>query len=282
MRLDPAAAREALAPVARRLGTSVEEAAEGVIRVVNQQMARALHLISVEKGIDPRPFTLTAFGGAGGLHVCALAEALKMREALIPVHGGVLSALGMLAAPRGRERAHGVARLLTPEIAPLLEGRFRAMEEEGRAALIREGVSPAEIHCRRRIDLRYQGQSYSLTLPWRGADETEAAFHRLHAHRFGHRFQLPVEIDSVRVTLQGPEPTLSLAPSGEEGSASRTVGRLHGISAPVPILHRSALGEGEEVMGPALIVERVATTYLAPGWRAAPDRSGNLRLRHLP
>ena len=106
MQLDEQAARAALQPLAQAMGVSVEQAAHGVIELANEHMAQALRVISVERGIDPAAYTLTAFGGAGGLHVCALADALAMRHALVPIHAGVLSALGMLVAPRGRQLSH--------------------------------------------------------------------------------------------------------------------------------------------------------------------------------
>jgi N-methylhydantoinase A len=131
MSLDLDAAGKAMAPLAEAMGCALEEAASGIIRVANEHMARALRVISLQRGIDPRGFTLASFGGAGGLHVCALAEALQMERAMVPVHGGVLSALGMLASRPGRQ-------LSRTALGPI-SGRTEKELEQALMDLAREG-----------------------------------------------------------------------------------------------------------------------------------------------
>jgi N-methylhydantoinase A len=137
MRLDPDAARAALARLAQAMGLSIEEAALGVVRLADEHMARALRVISVQRGLDPRDFILTSFGGAGGLHVCALAEALGMTRALVPVHAGVLSALGMLVTPAGRTLTRTRLGLLAEIGDAEIEAALDHLAESGIAELSR-------------------------------------------------------------------------------------------------------------------------------------------------
>ncbi|WJW75760.1 hydantoinase/oxoprolinase family protein [Thiohalobacter sp. IOR34] len=278
MRLDVEAARRALQRIASPLGLSVEAAAEGVLRIANEHMVRALRVISVERGLDPADFVLTSFGGAGGLHVCALAEALGVRRALVPVHGGVLSALGMLAAPRGRQLSRTLARPLADCDPRHLQAQFAALIEQGSSALAAEGLAPEALQVERSLDLRYVGQSYTLNLPWQADPARLAeAFHAAHAVRYGHRLEAPVELVNLRVGLRGPRPGLRLgAPAVEMARPVRA--SLHGIGGEVPVWPRATLAPGERLEGPALITESVSTTLLAPGWRAEVDAVGNLLL----
>ena len=283
MPLDTAAARQALQRIADPLGMSVESAAQGVIDLANQHMANALRVISVQRGHDPRDFTLVSFGGAGGLHVCALAEALDMPTALVPIHGGVLSALGMLAAPRERQLSRTCAGILASFPAETLEHHFQALESQGRTDLAKEGVPVGAIASRRSVDLRYAGQTFTLGVPWTDPRTAAEHFHHRHERRYGHRLDLPVELVNLRVTLHGPTPALSL-PVTPPKTAATPVGsvHLHGTDhvsdRAAPVWRREELGAGQCITGPALVTEQVATTYIAPGWRCTVDETGNLLL----
>ena len=206
MGLDPKAARTAVARVAGPLGLSVEEAALGIVRIADEHMAQALRAISVERGLDPRDFVLTSFGGAGGLSVCALAEALGMDRALVPVHAGVLSALGMLAASPGRTLTRTRLGLLAALGDREIDRALDELAEQGIAALAREGIGRERLQLERALALRYRGQSYALDLPWEGVSATRAAFHERHAARYGHCLEMPVEVASLRVRVRGPAP----------------------------------------------------------------------------
>ncbi len=279
MRLDAAAAHAAVGRLGERLGLTAEETAAGIITLADEHMARALRVMSVQRGVDPRRLTLVSFGGAGGLHVCALAERLGMRQALVPVHAGVLSALGMLAAPRGRQLSHTVISPLEALAPAELERHFDQLAQQGEAALQAEGVAPDRLARRRTLDLRYRGQAYTLNVPWDGATAaTVEAFHQAHQARFGHRLALPVELVNVRLGLFAPASSLALAdvpttPAGPVGAAI-----LHGLTEPAAVWARERLAAGQAIDGPALITERVSTTYLAPGWRCRVDGVGNLVL----
>lgn len=271
LRLDVAAAETTVARVGASLGVGVQEAAAGIVHLANEHMARALRVISVQRGIDPRPLTLACFGGAGGLHVCALAEALGMRQAMVPAHAGVLSALGMLAAPRARQRSRTVHWPIEGAEAAAIERALGELAEQASAELVAEGIAPDALHTDSSLDLRYRGQSYTLNLPWQALDGAAASFHVAHEQRYGHRLNLPVEIVNLRVAVRGPAGSLPLQASpGQEGAAP-------GAGDP-PLYRREALGPGTRIAGPALIAEALATTWLAAGWRAEVDEAGNLLL----
>ncbi|MGA7801650.1 MAG: hydantoinase/oxoprolinase family protein [Gammaproteobacteria bacterium] len=278
MELDVQAARRAVGRLAQAMGSSSEHAAAGIVRVANEHMARALRVISVQRGVDPRALVLASFGGAGGLHVCALAEALAMERALVPVHAGVLSALGMLAAAPGRQ----LSRTLSGPLAGFGEGEIHEalldMEARGRAALAAEGVADEAIQVTRALDLRYLGQSYTLTIPWQGREAGLRAFHAAHEARYGHRLDAPVELVNLRVRVRGRPPAVALRSAGTaRGQPCRRVA-VAGVVSEVPVWQRSALGGGQHISGPGLVIDTVATTWLAPGWHGVVDGVGNLLL----
>ena len=279
MRLDVAAAERAVEALARKLGLSLVAAAQGVIDIANEHMAQALRVISVQRGEDPRDYVLTSFGGAGGLHVCALAEALGLERALVPVHAGVLSALGMLAAPRARQ----LSLTLSGPLAGFCDGdvaqRFEIMASSGQAALAAEGVAADRIARSASVDLRYLGQSYTLNLPWAGVAQTAAAFHALHEKRFGHRMEQAVELVNLRLALEAPAAPLRLAAWNGQPEREVVQATVAGVAASVSVWPRARLRSGQRLTGPALITETVSTTFLAPGWEARLDGVGNLHLR---
>jgi N-methylhydantoinase A len=282
MRLDVAAARLVLERLARAMGQSAERAALGILRVANENMARALRVISVQRGIDPRGFTLASFGGAGGLHVCALAEALGMRNAMVPVQAGVLSALGMLVARPGRQRLRTRLGLLDELEDGGLQRELAQLAEGGIAELCEEDQEREVIEIRYSLDLRYQGQSYTLNLPWQGCAATAAAFHRLHETRYGHRMDAPVELVNLRVALEG-----AAAPIGLQSLQARRYAEpleaveLIGEGGPVPRYEREQLAAGQRLEGPALITETVSTTWIEAGWSCRVDAVGNLLLEKI-
>ncbi len=279
MVLDEGAARRAIEPVAAALGLSIDHAALGIVRVANEHMTRALRVMSVERGLDPREFTLVSFGGAGGLHVCDLADALGMRRALVPVHAGVLSALGMIIAPPSRTLSRTIARPLRSLADHELTQRFDVLAETARAELLAEGLAAATLTEVREVDLQYQGQSYPLTVVHRSVEQSEAEFHELHARRYGHRLRHAVELVNVRVHVRGLANVVNLeAPQSPRNAAARP-GALLGVSAPVPVLDRSQINPVSVIAGPALITETIATTYVAPDWEARGDAAGNILLR---
>ncbi len=279
MHLDVAAARRAVGDLADRMAVSLEQAALGIVRVANEHMARALRVISIERGADPADLTLTSFGGAGGLHVCALAEALDVREALMPVNAGVLSAMGMLVTPPGRVLSHALQGVLGDLSVARIETGFAGLMRQGRDALVSEGQSEADLQAWRTLDLRYLGQSACIETPWYGdIDDASEDFSRRHEQRYGHRIDAPVELVNLRLRITGVVPGLALPelptlPNGKAHAWSET------SDGRVPVYARTELAADQQLAGPALITESVATLWLAKGWSLRVDRWGNLWLR---
>ena len=193
LQLDRELAIKAVAKIADQIGLSVEETALGIVSVANEHMARAIREISVNRGHDPADFMLASFGGAGGLHVCALAEAMHMRQAIVPNRGGVLSAMGMLVAPRGRQFARTVNRDSEAADSASLENEFRELAELGKLELLAEGLAAENLGYHRSADLRYKGQSYTLNVPWEDTQQAIDAFQAKHRQRYGYDMAVAVE-----------------------------------------------------------------------------------------
>jgi N-methylhydantoinase A len=245
-------------------------------------MARALRVITIQRGLDPRGFTLTSFGGAGGLHVCALADALGIRDALVPIHAGVLSALGMLVAPPGRTLTRSWMALCETLTDRDMETGLAQLAERGVHELVAEGSARPGISVTSSLDLRYQGQSHTLNLPWRGLEATIESFHVRHAELYGHRLGIPLELVNLRVRVRTPSRRLSLPTTAAvERSTPRPVRRLcaYEIADPVPVYTRDSLGAARQIEGPAVVTDPVATVWIAPRWWAQKDAVGNLWLR---
>lgn len=202
-----------------------------------------------------------------------------MRRAMVPAHAGVLSALGMLVTPPGRLLARTWLGPLATRSDHAIGERIDELAEEGRDALVGEGMPLADIRVEPSLDLRYRGQSSTLNLPWQGVEATSENFHRLHHDRYGHRLDVPVELVNlrVRVTVEPPVQTLPIDQSSADASQGG-LGQVFGWDDPVPILSRESLPVKEPVAGPAVIVDSFATCWLAAGWTAWRDALGNLRL----
>ena len=280
MTLDREAAIAAVGRIAARLQMSVEDAALGIVALANEHMVQALRVISVQRGVDPRQYVLVSFGGAGGLHACALAEALGMSSVLVPVHAGVLSALGMLAAARTRQLSRTVTGVLEDFTADALTEQLQALAKAGIEELLVEGIAAGDIETDFSLDLRYRGQSYTLNLPWQGIADTGAAFHAEHEQRYGHRLSTGIELVNLRCGLRSTPPNISLpeASAGKPVVPQQVV--IAGQAGSIPVWPRAGLLAGQEIAGPALVTETVATTWLPEGWSCKIDRLGNLLLEH--
>ena len=273
--LDRAAAERALAGLGETLGLNAVAAAAGVLAVADAAMAAALRVISVERGLDPREFALVAFGGAGGMHACALAEELGMTTVLVPRATGVLSALGLAFSDLRRDYARPLPAELGAEPPAALEEAFAALE-----AAAREDLD--EPDCERRADLRYRGQSFELTVPADDAAALAERFHACHEQRYGYRMEgEPVELVALRVvaTVAVQKPVLEEpdAPADLAEPPTREI-RVGETWTPVPVHDRAALGRGSEVAGPCLVEFADATLVVRDGWRGAIDAAGTLVL----
>ena len=273
-------ARASLEPLAQRIGLSIEETALGIIDIANEHMAKAIRLISVNKGHDAKDFILASFGGAGGLHVCALADAMAMKNALVPVHGGVLSALGMVVADQGRQFSKTLSLDVQHIDEKPLEDQFAQLEAGGMEQLALEGLDSSMLVSKRSADLRYMGQSYTLNLDWDTLAGVLDAFERLHEQRYGYSHDGPIELLTIRVNLS-TEKTPFVLPQLIAQAHCNNIRhcKVYGESEQARLLAREELYPGESVEGPAVITEYSATTFVAANWSVAVDGFGNLVLQ---
>lgn len=278
--LDRDGIRPFLERLARGLGTGLEEAAEGVLEVADATVERALRVISVERGYDPRTAVIVAFGGAGGLHAAAMAGRLRAAGALIPSDPGLLSARGMLAAPLTMEAARTL--LISeedPDHVERMEEVFAQLEQSAARRLLAEGADPAAILRVRRVDARYRGQSFELTVE---ASRWREAFREAHRARYGHaREDRPLEAVTLRVELSLPPPGLPVPRLPEAQGpppAHPGLAWVEGGWREIPRVWRRDLRAGHRLEGPAVVLEYSATTWVPPGWRVEVLGSGDLFL----
>lgn len=259
---------------------SVEEYAAGILRVVETEMDKAIRVISVEQGYDPRDFILVAFGGGGPVHACSLARALRMPKVLVPAMPGALSALGILLADAVRDHARTV--MLPGEAIHDLAPLFAEIEERAQAEFAAEGLEGA---AQDSLDLRYAGQGYELNVAWdsKSPADSIAQFHRLHQQRYGFSEpQKPVQIVNLRLRMvAAAEPWVpmrrELVPG--DGSAACYAERpifFDGAFLPSRLYHRERLVPGDAIRGPAMITEYTSATVLPSDCVATVDAFDNL------
>jgi N-methylhydantoinase A len=272
--LDSEAADEAIAALASAVGVGELEAAEGIVRVANQEMVRALRVVTVERGVDPRRFALLPFGGAGPMHAAALAEELGMTRILCPRASGVLSALGLVASDRRRDAVRTV--LLSG--AELTMERTRSAVDQLRDSLA-EGFAP-EAETEVEYEMRYRGQSFELAVPGPvGVDPAELVerFGATHEDRYGYREpDEEVELVNVRVALRAPGPEAE--PRAAEAGELRRVGRkarFGGDWLDAEVL-RGEPPAGFEAEGPCIFELPESTLVVPPRWSANVDASGTI------
>jgi len=258
------------------------QAALGVVQVANANMEAALRVVSIERGYDPRFFTLVSFGGAGGLHVCALARALKIPRVLIPRDPGTLSALGVLLADVVKDYSQTVMMPVANLNRRKVERIFAELERRGRRELKEEGFPDNRITVVRQAAMRYRGQSFEIDVPWRR--NFEAAFHHAHRQRYGYADAgRATEIVSLRVRCTGKvsKPrTQKFSPQSERKAEPFSLIDIHfgERATPTPVFKREELAVGARIDGPALITEYSSTTLLPSKTRLTVDQWLNLIL----
>ena len=286
MPLDAGAAQRATGKLGEALGTSAEDTAGGVHDVVNQNMAAAARMHAIERGADLRGTPLIAFGGAGPVHACGVAELLESPSIVFPANASVLSAFGALVTPVRIDLARSLVRRLDQIGAGERDAVLDEMRDEGRRVLTGAGVAPGDVTFRYAIDARYHGQGNEITIDLgpeanEADDEVEGRFATRYAAVYGMTIpDVPVEVVTWRVAAFAPAPAVSLAATATGGAAERKgvrPVRFHRGAKPVPtpVYDRRSLPVGTSVRGPALLEERETTTVLRPGWVAevAPDGS---------
>tara|TARA_B100001123_G_scaffold14307_1_gene16275 strand:+ start:13 stop:2022 length:2010 start_codon:yes stop_codon:yes gene_type:complete len=290
MMLDIQNSEDSIKPLAQKMGVTQLQAAEGIIRVVNSNMERAIRSISLERGFDPRDFTLVPFGGAGPLHACDLAKELRIPRILVPAYPGVLSALGIAVADVVKDYSQTV--MLRGVIQKSdLEEVFKSMQEQGRAEMLDQGIVEGQLQPRKMLDVRYVGQSFELTIecPTTSDDFTDRvseAFNTEHERRFGYKDpQSAIEIVNARLKMiaQGdpyqPEAVhLSSKTPLQEAILDQDEVIFYGESHTTTMYDRSKLLPGNMIEGPAIVFQLDSTTVIPPDWHGTLDVYSNLIL----
>ena len=288
--LDEKRAKEALTILAREMSeasaskVSAERAALGVLRVVNVGMERALRVVSVERGYDPRSFSLVSFGGAGGLHAVELARALRIPRVIVPADPGALSATGALASDVLRDQSRTVMLDAHQKGArERLERAFRQMEREARRSLLREGFEESKQRHARSINARYRGQSFELEIEWLSGARLIERFHRAHEQRYGYAQSAgAVEIVSARLRSRGLVEKLKRKRAAriEDGGIVKAQKRARAYfddgAREVGVYVREELNAGARLCTPCIVTEYSSTTLVPEGVSCRIDAHGNL------
>ncbi|MEU6427079.1 hydantoinase B/oxoprolinase family protein [Microbispora sp. NPDC046973] len=261
-----------------------EQVAEGYLRVAVENIANAIKQISVRKGRDVTEYALTTFGGAGGQHACAVADALGIRTVLVPPMAGVLSALGIGLADTTVMREQSVEARLEPATTGRLTGLAGALEAAARRELLDEGVPDERIRVSRRVRLRYDGTDTSLQVDLAGLDAMVTAFEAAHLRTYSFLMDRPLVAEAVSVEAVGltEQPALSDLASGPAAEARTAITvRMYtgGAWREVPLFRRERLRPGDTLSGPAIVAEADATTVVDDGWRAGVTPHGHLLLQ---
>jgi N-methylhydantoinase A/oxoprolinase/acetone carboxylase beta subunit len=272
--------------IARRLAASfrlsVPELAEGIVRVANASMERALRVVSVTRGHDPREFALLAFGGAGGMHACEIAERLQIPTVIVPRYAGVLSALGMLLADVTKDYSSSVLQRSDSISHAELTKRFAPLQARAKRELECEGFRPARQVIERLIDVRYAGQSFEITLPF--SNGYRRAFDQRHQQVYGYSDpSRPTEIVVLRVRASGITEKPDLPQSPERFSRpkpmSKRPARFGGRMVRTAFYRWNELPAGARAHGPAVVTGGEATAVVPPEFAFRVDRFGNLIVR---
>jgi N-methylhydantoinase A len=288
MRLDPEASRRAIGDLAGSLSLDLLMAADGIVQVAEVAMARAIRVISLHRGYEPGDFVLLAFGGAGGLHAAALADALGIGAVIIPADPGVFSAFGMTVADVLKDRAATLLADAASAGPALLEERFCDLEKACGRDLASDGVPSDRMGFERSLDARYRGQSYEINVSF--APGWLERFHAAHRRLYGYdRKEASVDVVVLRVRGIGRVDPPSAGAARVVGEARRLARAPHpdraiiwnGFSTKAQVHERDELPPGEKIAGPGLILEPGATTLLPPGWSGAHDTLGHFHMERV-
>jgi N-methylhydantoinase A/oxoprolinase/acetone carboxylase beta subunit len=288
LKLQPELARAAIEKhIAQPLGMSVEQAALGIHRVVNANMAEGIRLVSVGRGIDPRQFALLPLGGGGAVHANALARELGMRRIIVPLHPGVLSATGLLEAPVEHEASMAFPQRLADTDRSALRDAYIRLDAQCRELMAAEGIEPEQVRISYYADVCYIGQSYHLEIPV-NTDASDpmaklyADFLEAHDRIYGHSTDAPAKLVNLRAihqaTVAMPIEERDYAPNGRRPLKSERkilAGTGSGYIT-AKVYERHALPLGTLVEGPAIIEQSDTTIVVEPGWRAEVGKDGNL------
>ncbi len=284
MKIFPERSQETIRHLAKRIRKTPLETAEGIIEIANANMERAIRLISIERGFDPRHFGLFSFGGAGGLHAAEIAEHLRIRTIIVPKNAGVLSALGLLLADSIKDYSHSFLKSAQKTAPGEIQNLLDKLGKKGFEEMAKEGFTPKNVRLLPFLDLRYLGQSYEITIPFRESFVKD--FHRAHQRLYSyHHPSREAEIVNVRIKAVGLSKKIKLKelPRGD-GKAQRAFIKkqtlyFKGKSYSAPVFSRALLRPGDRLKGPAIIVDPESTTLLPPSFALKVDGLLNLILQ---
>lgn len=297
MRMDPEPARRAVAALGEQLELSMLEAAAGIVTIVNHNMANAIRSSTIQKGHDPRKFTLVAFGGAGPLHAAEMARSLGIPEVIVPVHPGITSAVGLLCTDLKYDLIQNEFMLDSDVDLAKLNGDFRRLDEEAGTQLSRDGIAGDKIHLLHAADCRYVGQGYELRVPMPEGEldasrmaEFWSDFHRLHEEEYGHAFEgNPIELVNIRVVARGEMPKIPEFAAPTEGGLEEALYGEDPVYFPTEaggfeqkatrFYDRNKLPAGTEIEGPAILQQLDSTVVVPPASSAEVLPSGELLIR---
>jgi N-methylhydantoinase A len=290
---DMQAAEAAIRAVGEKLGVDADEAARGIVRIANNNMVNALKLVSLNRGHDPRDFTLVAFGGGGGMHAMALAQELGVKKVVIPANASVFSAWGMMMSDLRRD--YFITRLadLKPGSAAHIEAAFREAEDTARAQFAAEGIGPEKLRLIRYGKFRYQNQEHTTEVPLVAGPVTESAiaeieadFHTTYEREYTYRLKAPVEIVGIHVIAfaEVGKPTMQALPLTRKSTTTALKGRRE-VDFALEGRHQSDIYDGDLLepgmafSGPAIVEDAGTTVVVHPGNRAEVDGFRNIHVR---
>jgi N-methylhydantoinase A len=285
MRLEDEKVSGYLDRLSKNLGMSSIKVAEGIIDIAIANMARAIKVISVEKGFDVRDYTLVSFGGAGGLHACELAESLLIKKILVPRNAGVLSALGMTLADIIKDYSKSVLLKAKEKDYRKILGLFKPLISKGKRDVLSEGIDKSSISVENSVDMRYVGQSHELMLPFK--DGYIEDFHKLHKKMYGYaNAEYEIEVVNIRVRVIGKTRKPSLrkrvtSPIKGKMLTKKTKCYFRGKWFKAEIYNWNSLRTHSRIKGPALIVEDTSTTFLPPEYSCNVDNYENLIIEKM-
>ena len=291
IKADMSAVEASFTKLGAKLNLSARDAARGVVRIANNNMTNALKLVSINRGYDPRDFTMVAFGGGGAMHATALAAELNIPKVIIPAHSSVFSAWGMLMSDLRRDYIRTQPAVVDISAAPIISDTFKQMEAEAREAYTTEGIADSRVRIERSLAMRYEGQEHSVRIPLENPDLNAATveilladFRDAYEKEYSYRLDNTIEVVNFTVVAFATVDRPQLAIIEEMGhvddalKGSRRVDFDEAGIVDTAIYDRAKLGRGVAIDGPAIVEEAGSTTVIFPGQHARVDDFGNLHI----
>ena len=277
--LDRASSEKAISPIATRLNCSIEDAAFGVLQLANAHMSQALREISIHRGNDPSQYCLFPFGGSGGLHMCDVAQELGVKRILVPINSGILSAQGMLNSPIGQMASQSICRLFNALTDYEIENIFCSLQQKAEAELHQQGIFPNRKSAW--VDVRYYGQSKSISLEWSPNKNLIEEFQSEHKQRFGYTLcDSEIELVTARIWAYQDKEEIVL-PQIASGKSAAPINRVKvaRCEGQVPVYERNLFVQGQILSGPCIVIDDSATLFIDQNWAGKVCRQGHIHLQ---